>query len=309
MKIVLVAEEAAGVQVLRLVARGPHTLTAVLTDAAHDGPGVSGAAAELGIPVLPAALVRDPGFGDELAARATDVLLNVHSLHLIAAPVLAAPRIGAFNLHPGPLPQYAGLNVPSWAVYHGRDTHGVSLHWMAAGIDTGPVAYRACFALGPRDTGLTVSAQCARVGIGLVEQLLATLATDPQAVPVIEQDLAQRHYYGRTAPHGGRMPWDRDAEQLERFVRACDYGPWPSPWGRPRTWQAGTGIEIVRAAVAGGSADGPAGTVGPVDPAGAIVACGQGRLRVSRVRAGGATVAAVEVLHPGAHLHDVATER
>ena len=60
-----------------------------------------------------------------------------------ASDVLEAPRIGSFNLHPGPLPEYAGLNAPSWAIYHGEQEHRVTLHWLDAGIDTGPIAYGA----------------------------------------------------------------------------------------------------------------------------------------------------------------------
>ena len=68
---------------------------------------------------------------------------------------LHAPPVS--NLHPGPLPQYAGLNVPSWAIYNGEVTHGVSLHRMDSGIDTGPIAYQASVLIGPRDTGLSLS--------------------------------------------------------------------------------------------------------------------------------------------------------
>ena len=70
--------------------------------------------------------------------QGVDLLLNVHSLYLIARrTVVAAPRIGSFNLHPGPLPEYAGLNTPSWAIYNGEREHGVTVHWMEPGVDTG----------------------------------------------------------------------------------------------------------------------------------------------------------------------------
>ena len=67
--------------------------------------------------------------------------MNVHSLFLIH-PWSSAPTIGSFNLHPGPLPEYAGLNVPSWAIYEGeKRSHGVTVHWMDEGVDTGPIAW------------------------------------------------------------------------------------------------------------------------------------------------------------------------
>ena len=37
-------------------------------------------------------------------------------IFLIKDEILHAPAIGSFNLHPAPLPRYAGLNSVSWAI-------------------------------------------------------------------------------------------------------------------------------------------------------------------------------------------------
>ena len=72
------------------------------------------------MPILPSTSVRDPEFAEWMRSEEIDLLLNVHSLYVIHADLVAAPRTGSFNLHPGPLPEYAGLNAPSWAIYHGE---------------------------------------------------------------------------------------------------------------------------------------------------------------------------------------------
>ena len=116
--VALAAEEAAGVGALRLLAERGYRIVAVLTGSAAEGRGasVAGLAAELGVPVRPAEQVRDPALAAWLRGQGTDLLLNVHSLHVVDPDVLEAPALGAFNLHPGPLPDRAGLNVPSWAL-------------------------------------------------------------------------------------------------------------------------------------------------------------------------------------------------
>lgn len=123
--------------------------------------------------------ISDPTFASELRRRDVDVLLNVHSLHLIDPDVLAAPRIGSFSLHPGPLPEYAGLNVPSWAIYRGVAKHGVTLHWVAPRVDAGPIAFEASFSITPQDTGISVSAKCVQYVLPLVSKLLTLLTNDP----------------------------------------------------------------------------------------------------------------------------------
>ncbi|MGH3996013.1 MAG: methionyl-tRNA formyltransferase, partial [Pseudonocardiaceae bacterium] len=243
--------------------------------------------------------VRDRMFSAELRRQRVDVLLNVHSLYLIDAEVLAAPGIGSFNLHPGPLPEYAGLNVPSWAIYHGETSHGVTLHWMAPRVDAGPIAFSASFPLTPTDTGLSVLAKCVQHGMPLLSELLTVLTHDSSGIPVAEQDLARRRYFGKEVPHGGWVPWTLPAKQVVDFVRACDYGPWPSPWGLPRTLISGTEIAILRAFLTGEEAVVPPGTVGAPDGDGIRVAAADEWIVIRRLRIGGRSAAPAAVFSAG----------
>lgn len=311
MNIVVVAQEAAGVKTVQLVEQSPHHLAAVLTGSEHDetngrGVTVRAAARKLGVPVLPAARVQDPSFASELRRRDVDVLLNVHSLHLIDRSVLAAPRIGSFNLHPGPLPEYAGLNIPSWAIYRGEADHGVTLHWVAPQVDAGPIAFKAQFSITEQDTGISVSAKCVQYGLPLISQLLALLSHNPDAIPRVNQDPTRRQYFGRDAPHQGWVLWRRSAKQVVNFVRACDYGPWPSPWKMPRTKSSRTGVEIniLRASRIRQPTSASPGTVGRSESDGVFVAAGDEWVLVSRARIDGTSVPPVTVLGAGDFLEE-----
>jgi UDP-4-amino-4-deoxy-L-arabinose formyltransferase/UDP-glucuronic acid dehydrogenase (UDP-4-keto-hexauronic acid decarboxylating) len=161
LRVLLAGEEAAGAQALRLLHESGQQVVGVLTGragAARAAGPLASLAEQWGYRVRPARLVRDAAFADELRAERVELLLNVHSLHIVHAAVLSAPRIGCFNVHPGPLPEYSGLNAPSWAIVHGERAHGVTVHWMDAGIDTGDVAYEARFDVAPEETGYTLSA-------------------------------------------------------------------------------------------------------------------------------------------------------
>lgn len=301
MRIALVAEESAGAQVLRRLASGPHEVVAVLTAGTA---GVAALAEGAGLRVLEPRAVRTPALADELRALGTDLLLNVHGLHIVHAEVLRAPRVGAFNLHPGPLPAYAGLNAPSWAILEGESSHGVTLHWMEPGIDTGDIAYAAEFPLDEESTGLSVSLACVRLGVPLVSELVDTAARDPAAIPRVPQDLGRRRYFGREVPYNGLMPWDEPADRLARLTRACDYAPFPSPWGRPRTWLGEQELAVLRGRASPEPAAGvPPGTV--VAPG--VVATGRGRLVVERLEAGGQLAEPAAVLRPGAVLTSPST--
>jgi len=264
LRVVLVAGEGAGAQVLRRLLASGHEVIRVLAES----PTPAGASATpwqvaraAGLPHGAPTEALAPGFPSWLSEERADLLLNVHALVILPQAVVEAPRIGSYNLHPGPLPALAGLNAPSWAVYEGRTSHAVTLHRMTAGVDEGAIAYAAAFPLTEEDTGLSVSLRCAREGLPLVELLLRCAAEDPAAIPALDQDPSLRRWHGRAAPDGGRLRWSRQAVDLARLVRACDYGPFESPWGRPRARHAGEEIEILRARPTLDPACGPPGSV------------------------------------------------
>lgn len=302
LRIALVAEEGAGLRALKALERTPHRISMVLTSPPDSPRSVIWKYAdEKGHRLVPAAIVKDAAFAETLRREQIDLLLNVHSLHVIAAPIVEAPRIGSFNLHPGPLPRYAGLNAPSWALLRGEPRHGVTLHRMSAGIDTGPIAYQTLFDIGPRDTAVSVALRCIEEGGLLLARLVEAAATNPAAIPCIEQDLARREYFGRQVPEGGVVAWDRPASAIDRFVRAFCYHPFPSPWGHPATNRGALVLGIVAVTPTGQAASAPPGAVA-VDERGVRVASLDEWLALDVVAIDGEVVAPASVLRDGDRL-------
>jgi methionyl-tRNA formyltransferase len=305
MNVLLVAEEAAGIQVLRQVAgSGHHRLVAVLTAPQTRGGGatVAGVAEGLGLEVRPSEQVRTPELADWIRSEEVDLLLNVHSLFVAHGDVVGAPAIGSFNLHPGPLPAYAGLNAPSWAIYHREPRHAVTVHWMEPGIDTGAIAYQRAFDVDEEETGLSLSLKCVREGLPLLEQLLAD--AEAGRIPKQPQDLSRRQYFGREAPQEGKVDWRRPAADVVAFVRACDFFPFPSPWGHPSARLDGTELAILKAGRTGEPADAEPGTVGAGGDGSAAVAAADEWVAVQRVRVNEEIEDAAAVLRPGARLEE-----
>jgi UDP-4-amino-4-deoxy-L-arabinose formyltransferase/UDP-glucuronic acid dehydrogenase (UDP-4-keto-hexauronic acid decarboxylating) len=259
-------------------------------------------AEKLGCQRWPAESVKDPSFAEVITTEEVDLLLNVHSLFVIKPEIVAAPRWGSFNLHPGPLPRYAGLNAPSWAIYRGERSHGVTLHRMLAGIDTGTIAYQTLFDIEETDTGFSVSAKCIKFGMELIRKLLETAAEKPQVIPAIEQDLNRREYFGRGTPEDGWLAWSRPAREIFNFVRAADYSPFPSPWRNPRSRMGDQEVAFVKTTLTGWPSDATPGRIGRSDAGQVWVASADEWVEVSRLMVNGRSADAAEVLKPGERL-------
>ncbi len=308
MNILLAGEESAGIQTLKAMARTGRRIVAVM--ASPDRKGFGGAtmwqvAENLGQRVWPAKLVRDEAFAQQVRDAEVDIILNVHSLYIFNEALIRAPRIGCFNLHPGPLPRYAGLNAPNWAIFRGETSHGVTVHRMEPGIDTGDIVYQSLFDIDDKDSALTVSTRCAREGVEMMLRLIETAATDPSAIPFIPQDLSRREYFRAGAPLIDGLFSSLPARQLVNLIRACDYHPLQGPWSSPRARLGNRIISIIKAGLTGDSTTAPAGAVGRINSAEALVACLDEWITISKVIVEGRLAPAAEALKPGDRLEDI----
>ena len=168
------------------------------------------------------------------AAPRADWVISAANLEILGDEVLALGEKGAINFHDGPLPRYAGLNAPVWALLAGEPRHGVTWHRIATGIDTGEIIATRDFEIAEADTALTLNARCFSAGIEAFPHVITSLETGLQ--DTIAQDPGQRSYFGRNArPQAGAViDLSRSAQDIQRLVRALDHGAYWNPLSRPK---------------------------------------------------------------------------
>ena len=88
-----------------------------------------------------------------------EIFLSIDNLLKVPNEVLGLAGKFAINFHDGPLPQYAGANVTSWAIMNQEVTHGVTWHAMSDRIDGGDILKQVVFPLSPKETALILNAR------------------------------------------------------------------------------------------------------------------------------------------------------
>jgi natural product biosynthesis luciferase-like monooxygenase protein len=160
-----------------------------------------------------------------LEGVAYDWLFSIANLRMIPKSVWQKAAQGAVNFHDGPLPRFAGLNAPAWAILGGETAFGVTWHEMTSGVDEGQIYAQAHFDISPDDDSLSLNTKCLVAGAESFATLVAdiergTLSGQPQ-------DLAERSYFARDRrpDAAGTLLFDRSAEDLSRLNRALSFGP------------------------------------------------------------------------------------
>lgn len=186
-------------------------------------PPVAQRAAELGLPVVQPASVKDKDFLASLEALAPDLAVVVAFGQIFRRRLLGLPRRGCVNVHASLLPRWRGAAPIQAAIAAGDEVTGVCTMVMEAGMDTGPELLRRTTPIGPRETHPELAQRLSVLGGEVLVETLEALErgeVEPKA-----QDDAAATYAPRIEKSDGVMDWRLGARQLDSLLRA--YTPWP----------------------------------------------------------------------------------
>lgn len=108
--------------------------------------GALGRAHERGVPAqsfprrdYPDRAARDTAIGDWVLAQGARLVVLAGYMELLGEGFLARFPGAVINVHPSLLPAFPGLGAIEQALAYGVKVFGVTVHFVDAGIDTGPV--------------------------------------------------------------------------------------------------------------------------------------------------------------------------
>ena len=159
-----------------------------------------------------------------LAPVEFDYFFSITNLAMIAPEVLAMARKASINFHDGPLPRYAGMYAPAWAILGGETQYGVTFHEMTEGADEGGIYVQHNFELRPDETSLTLNTRCYEAAIESFTELIDGLMG--AGLETTAQNMEERTYFERyrRPDAAGVLDWRRPAPEISASIRAMDFG-------------------------------------------------------------------------------------
>lgn len=148
------------------------------------------------------------------ALRADAAIVAAYGL-LLPQSILDAPKYGCLNVHGSLLPRWRGAAPVQRAILAGDAETGVMVMQMEAGLDTGPVRATARTSI-DRKTAGELTEELARLGAGLMAEVLADMDSHPAAAQLVEGVT----YARKIDKSEARLDFSQSAEALERQIRA-----------------------------------------------------------------------------------------
>ena len=229
-----------------------------------------------GITVYMPDTLRDGALLPVLEAECPDLIVVVAYGKILPPYVLEYPKYGCINLHVSLLPKYRGAAPMQRASMEGERDTGVTVMYMAEGLDTGDIIAQRAFEIAPDDDFEDIHDRSAEIGGELLLSTIPAIFNGSATRTPQNGELAT--YAAKIEKSDCKIDFNRPAAELDCIIRGVT--PIPGAFA----YLGGKMLKIFNAAPVAGS--GRAGEVIATDPKGEgsfTVACGEGALLVKGV--------------------------
>ncbi len=235
------------------------------------------AAEAKGIEVFTPQTLRDGAFSDALEKLCPEVIVVVAYGKILPKYVLDYPKYGCFNVHGSLLPEYRGAAPMQRAIIDGKDKTGVTVQYMAEGIDTGDMLLKKEYTIAPDDDFERVHDALAALGGEAICEVLRLCERGELTREVQDDSLSS--YAEKITKEECLLDFSLDALTLHNKVRGMS--PFPLAYTH---MPSGSILKAVRAKVSDKEkGDRVPGQVISIDNGAISVACGDGVLDLLNV--------------------------
>lgn len=176
------------------------------------------------IPVLQPEKAKDPCFYEELRKYEPDLIVVAAYGKIIPKTILDMPKYGCINVHTSLLPKYRGAAPIQWVILNGEEETGVTIQYMAEGIDNGDIIRSRKVRIESDETAGTLFDKLAEVGADVLLETMDDIENGN--VNRIPQNNSEATYVTIIDKSFGHIDFSTKAVEIERKIRGLD--PWPS---------------------------------------------------------------------------------
>lgn len=186
-------------------------------------PPVKEEAVKHGIPVLQPPKLRDPAAVEEIRRLNPDLIVTAAYGQILPKSLLAVPPHGCINVHGSLLPKYRGGAPIQRAIMNGERVTGVTIMYMAEGLDTGDMISRVEVPITDEDTAGTVFDKLSVAGAELLVKTLPDLLAG--RITAVPQNEAEATYAYNLTREDERIDWSKSSRELFDHIRGLNPMP------------------------------------------------------------------------------------
>ncbi|MFA5199539.1 MAG: methionyl-tRNA formyltransferase [Candidatus Omnitrophota bacterium] len=207
-----------------------------------------------------------------------DVFVIVSYGQILSQEILDIPKIMPLNIHASLLPRYRGAAPINWAIINADKKTGVTIMYVTARMDCGPVLIQKEIKISEDDTFLSLEDKVSKFGAELLIQALISI--ENKDYRLIDQDEEAVVYAPKLKKEMGLIDWSAQAVNIASQIKGVL--PWPGAF----TLYRKKILKIFKAEVIQvfSSHKTAPGEVLRIDKDAIVVACGKGFLKIKELQ-------------------------
>lgn len=222
------------------------------------------------IPVYQPAKLRDGEALSILKELDPDLIVVAAYGKILPVDILELPKLGCINVHSSLLPKYRGAAPINWAILNGEDETGVTIMYMAEGLDTGDMIASVTTPISLEENAEELFERLANMGAELMVKVVEQFESG--TVTAVPQDESLSCYAPMLSKELSNIDWNRTARQVHDQVRGLY--PWPSAIAEID----GVRCKILKTAITGETTGKAPGAFVQADKRGMKIACRGGEV-------------------------------
>ena len=186
-------------------------------------PPVKQFALEAGLSVYQPETLKDEAFMELLYSLSPDLIVVVAYGKILPKNVLDFPKYGCINVHGSLLPKYRGAAPMQRAIIDGNEKTGITIMYMAEGLDTGDMLIWRELEINENDNFESIHDGLGALGAEMIVEIIPMLR-DGSAIRV-PQDDSLSTYAKKITKEDCLVDFSKDAQSVHNLIRGLS--PFP----------------------------------------------------------------------------------
>jgi len=285
MKIIFVGSQEIGEACLNTLLKLDHEIMLIISEplASHEKikNEVMLLAENQNIPFLEVKDIHKDEVRNRIKKISPDLIVVCGWRKVIKPEILDIPKKGSIALHSSLLPRYRGFAPMTWPIINGEKETGITMIYMAEGIDNGDIIGQIKYKIGLKDTGYDIYKKAIDGATKLLVKYIPLIEVGKE--PRKKQREENASFATARVPDQGIIDWTKNAKDIYNLIRALTK-PYPGAF----TYHKGKKLFIWEAEILPHPPRfyGSPGQIVRVGIIGVWVLTGKGILRLKRVQLG-----------------------
>ena len=186
-------------------------------------PPVKQYALEIGLDVYQPETLKDAAFLELLSFLSPDLIIVVAYGKLLPKYVIDFPKYGCINVHGSLLPKYRGAAPMQRAIIDGKAKTGITIMYMAEGLDTGDMLLSRELTIKENDNFENIHDGLGMLGAEMLVEIIPMLRNG-EAVRVAQDD-ALSTYAKKITKEDCHVDFSKDAQTVHNLIRGLSPVP------------------------------------------------------------------------------------